>query len=308
VKNSISVVIPVYGCKTVLVELYIRLKSVLGKISDEFEIIFVNDCGPDKAWDAIIDMAKLDDRVKGIDFSRNFGQHNAIFAGLEHCSCEWIVVMDCDLQDRPEEITNLYNKAMEGFDAVLARRVQRQDTFSKKLFSLIFYKLFGYLTNTKYDNTVANFGIYSRPVIEAVLSMKDKVRVFPVLLQWVGFNKYHLDVVHNERVQGKSSYSYSKLIKLAIDIVISFSNKPLILTIRFGLMISFLSLIIGILYAYLYFSGQIPVPGYASIVISIWFLSGLIIFAIGILGIYIDKLFDAAKDRPNYIIKNKLNI
>jgi dolichol-phosphate mannosyltransferase len=137
--------------------------------------------------------------------------------------------------------------------------------------------------------------------------MKDKVRVFPILLQWVGFNKTSIEVIHNVRKNGKSAYNFKKLTKLAIDIIISFSNKPLLLTIRLGLIISFFSLIIGLIYLYKYFAGEILVSGFASLILSIWFLSGIIVFSIGIVGIYIGKTFDATKDRPSYIIKNKTN-
>jgi len=217
------------------------------------------------------------------------------------------VVMDCDLQDRPEEILALYNKAQEGFDAVLARRAARNDTFVKKTFSQMFYKLFGYLTDTKYDNTIANFGIYNAKVINAILSMNDKVRVFPVLLQWVGFNKCSINVIHDSRVLGKSSYNFTKLFNLAFNIIISFSNKPLLLTVRLGILISLISLGVGVVNLYKHLTGQILVSGFASLIISIWFLSGIIIFSIGIIGIYIGKLFEASKNRPNYIINKKTN-
>lgn len=301
---NISIVVPVYGCRTALVELYLRLKTTLTQITDDFEIILINDASPDGAWETIQELAAKDSRILGVDFSRNFGQHYAITAGLEHAKGEWIVVMDCDLQDRPEEILALYNKAQEGFDAVLARRAVRNDTFVKKTFSQLFYKLFGYLTDTKYDNTVANFGIYNHKVIKAVLSMNDKIRVFPVMLQWVGFNKCSIDVVHDSRVMGKSSYNFTKLFNLAFNIIISFSNKPLLLTVRLGIFISLISLGVGIFYTYKHLTGQILVSGFAGLIVSIWFLSGMIIFSIGILGIYLGKLFDTSKDRPNYIIKS----
>jgi len=171
----------------------------------------------------------------------------------------------------------------------------------------MFYKLFGYLTDTKYDNTIANFGIYNAKVINAVLSMNDKVRVFPVLLQWVGFNKCSINVIHDSRVLGKSSYNFTKLFNLAFNIIISFSNKPLLLTVRLGILISLISLGVGVVNLYKHLTGQILVSGFASLIISIWFLSGIIIFSIGIIGIYIGKLFEASKNRPNYIINKKTN-
>lgn len=302
-----SIIIPCYRSSDTLLELKNRLVKALEPISTDFEIILVNDCSPENDWEIISELAKNDTRVKGLNFSRNFGQHYAISAGLEMANGEWIVVMDGDLQDRPEEIANLYKKSQEGYDLVTAKRILRKDSYFKKMFSKVFYWLFGYLTNTKYDNTVANFGIYHRKVIHALIEMKDKIRVFPILIQWVGFKSTSIDVVHNKREHGESSYTYKTLFALAFDIIISFSNKPLIMMVRLGVIISIISFIIGIYYMFSYLSGEILISGFASIIISIWFLSGLIILFMGILGIYLGKVFDAAKDRPTYIIKEKLN-
>ena len=155
----ISIVTPVYGCGTSLDALYLRLKKILLSITNDFEIIMVNDASPDNAWDTIKLLAKEDNRVKGINLSRNFGQHRAITAGLDYAQGDWVVVMDCDLQDQPEEILKLYNKAQEGYDVVFGRRHQRKDSSYKRLGSKLFYKILGYFTESKIDNSVANFSI-----------------------------------------------------------------------------------------------------------------------------------------------------
>lgn len=302
-----SIVIPCYKSSNTLIELKNRLIDVITPLSADFEIVLVNDGSPDDDWEIITNMAKNDSRIKGINFSRNFGQHYAISAGLEIAKGEWIVVMDGDLQDRPEEIANLYKKSQEGYDLVTAKRVLRKDTYIKKMFSKLFYWLFGYLTNTKYDSTVANFGIYHQKVIHALIQMKDKIRVFPILIQWVGFKGTSIEVVHNKRQNGLSAYTYKTLFTLAFDIIVSFSNKPLMLMVRLGIVISILSFFVGIYYIYSYLEGEILILGFASIIISIWLLSGLIILFLGVLGIYLGKVFDASKDRPTYIIKEKLN-
>lgn len=307
-KTLISVVIPVYGCSTSLIELYLRLTETITKMTDDFEIILVNDFSPDDAWNTIVSLCEKDFRVKGLNFSRNFGQHYAITSGLDYSKGEWIVVMDCDLQDRPEEIINLYNKALEGFDSVFAQRVQRKDAFLKRSFSKIFYALFGYLTETKQDSSVANFGIYSRSVIDSILQMKDQIRFFPTMVQWVGFKKFYLPVKHEERGVGSSGYSLRKLINLAINNVIAFSDKPLRLTAKIGFLIASLSFIVGFVYLILYFFGKIEVLGFASLIISLWFLSGVIMMILGMLGLYIGKVFEKVKERPIYIIKKKINL
>ena len=302
-KPYISVVIPVYGCSGCLEKLYQRLKKTLLPISENYEIILVNDASPDNSWQLIQGLVKKDNRVKGISFSRNFGQHYAITAGLDYANGEWIVVMDCDLQDQPEEIVKLYNKAQEGFDVVFGQRAERQDTFFKKHTSKLFYKLLGFLTDTTQDASIANFGIYHNKAIEAVLKMGDHIKYFPVMIQWVGFNSCSIKIEHATREVGDSSYSLSSLLAIAIDIMLSFSDKPLRLSMKMGFIISAASFLVSLVVLIKAIFSDISVPGWASTMMSLWFLSGLIIMVLGIVGIYIGKTFDQTKNRPLYVIK-----
>lgn len=303
----ISVVVPVYGCKTTLVELYIRLKESLTPISEDFEIILVNDKSPDFAWDTIVEIAKKDSRVKGINLSRNFGQHAAITAGLDHCNAEWIVVMDCDLQDQPEEIAKLYEKTFDGFDVVLARRFERQDSILKRITSYLFYKTLTYLTDTEYDESVANFGIYNKKVIDSFCEMRENIRVFPIMIQWLGYERAKININHSARSEGKSSYTFFKRMRLALDIILAYSDKPIRLIIKFGFLVTLASFIFGGITLAKYFSGAITVSGYTSLILSIWFLSGITITILGIIGLYVGKIFEGVKSRPLYAIKNKVN-
>lgn len=303
----VSVVVPVYGCSTSLVELYIRLEDALCKITPNFEIVLVNDGSPDDAWNIIVELSKKYPKVKGINLSRNFGQHYAITAGLNNANGEWIVVMDCDLQDRPEEIFNLYSKALEGYDSVFAQRINRKDNPLKKLNSKMFYSLFSYLTDTKQDASVANFGIYKRNVIDAILDMKDHIRYFPTMAQWVGFRKYYLPVEHNARQDGGSNYNFRSLFRLAINNIIAFSDKPLRLTAKAGFVLATFSFIVALFYFYFYYIGYIKVLGFTTLILSVWFIGGLIMMLLGVLGLYIGKIFDKVKNRPYYIIKNICN-
>lgn len=299
----LSVVTPVYGCGQSLIKLYERLETTLSKISDDFEIIMVNDSSPDDAWETIKLLAKEDKRVKGINFSRNFGQHYAIIAGLEHASGDWIVVMDCDLQDQPEEIFNLYHKSSEGYDVVFGQREKRKDSFFKKLGSKSFYKLLSFLTGTEQDASIANFGIYSKKSIDAVLLMKDRIKYFPVMIRWVGFNSTAISIKHAAREEGESAYSLSALISLSLDIMLSFSDKPLKLAVKLGFVISMVSFLISTIIFIKALLTNYTVPGWASTMMSLWFLGGLIIIVLGIVGIYVGKTFDQTKQRPFYIIK-----
>ncbi len=303
----ISVVIPVYGCRTTLVELYLRLKESLTPISEDFEIILVNDKSPDSAWDTIVEIAKKDSRVKGVNLSRNFGQHAAITAGLDRCNAEWIVVMDCDLQDQPEEIIKLYEKALEGYDVVLARRFKRQDNIFKRISSYLFYQTLTYLTGTKHDESVANFGVYNNKVIAAFCKMRENIRVFPIMIQWLGFDRAMVNVCHAARAEGKSSYTFFKRMRLALDIILAYSDKPIRLIIKFGFLVTLASFIFAGVTVVRYFSGAITVSGYTSLILSIWFLSGITITILGIIGLYVGKIFEGVKSRPLYAIKNETN-
>jgi len=285
-----------------------RTQETIEKTGYEYEIIFVNDASPDGSWEVIKEIAKKDAKVKGIAFSRNFGQYQAISAGLKLCKGEWIIVLDCDLQDQPEEIIKLYNKAQEGYDVVLGRRENRKDRFIKKLFSNFFYSIFKYLTGTDQDSAIANFGIYRHNVISAVCSMRDNVRFFPAMIKWVGFKSTAIPITHSERFTGKTSYSFRKMLNLAINVIMSFSDKPLRLTVKFGLLVCLISILFAIYNVIQYFLGKIIVSGWTSLIISIWFLSGVIIFILGMLGLYIGKIFDKVKERPQYIIHETVNI
>ena len=305
---NISVVSPVYRGEKMVSELVRRNVEVLNGMGVDYEVILVNDASPDNSWQAIEAECKKNPKVKGLNLSRNFGQHYAITAGLSYATGEWIVVMDCDLQDRPEEIPNLYQKAQEGYDSVLAQRVQRTDGLFKKMGSRCFYKVFSYLTETKQDASVANFGIYNRKVIDAVLSMGDAMRYFPTQVQWVGFKRAYLPIQHDERAEGKSTYNLSRLFRLAFDTIISFSDKPMRLMVKMGLMVTIISFIVGIVFLVRYCLGEIEVLGFTSLIISLWLLGGIIISLIGVVGIYLGKLFEKAKDRPTFIVNQKLNI
>lgn len=302
VPPHLSIVSPVYGAEGIVEKLVLEIRKSMVAIDKSYEIILVDDRSPDGGWEVMKRLSEQFEEVKSIRLSRNYGQHPAIMAGLSQAQGDWVVVMDCDLQDQPKEIITLYNKAIEGFDAVLARRTNRKDSFLKKLSSKIFSKVYSYFTDIKYDNEIANFGIYNRKVIAAVLSITDQIKFFPLFVNLVGFKSTSVTVEHAERDMGRTSYSLKKLISLAFNTIISFSNKPLKLFVKFGLTISILSFIMGIYYIYRSLHHEIEVLGYTSIVVSIWFLSGVIITTIGVCGIYIGKIFDQSKGRPVYII------
>lgn len=304
---DISIVVPLYRCETAIKELTTRICNTLEAQSLSFEIIYVNDASPANDWQEVCAVAKNNKQVKGLNLSRNFGQHYAITAGLSYASGRWVVVMDGDLQDQPEDIALLYNKAQEGFDIVLGRRVERQHSFLKRTGSIWFYRALAYLTDTEQNAEIANFGIYHKNVIRAILSMKDKVRYFPTMVRWVGFRRIEIAVNHAARNEGKSSYNFKALLNLALNTILSFSDKPLRLTVKAGILISFISFIVAAVTFFRAIMGLIVVSGYSSMMISIWLLAGVIITLIGMLGLYIGRIFDQVKDRPVFIVQQTIN-
>ncbi|MEC0140612.1 glycosyltransferase family 2 protein [Paenibacillus macerans] len=302
-KIDISIVVPIYKNSPFIEQLYSRLKNEIEKFTHNFEIIFVNDSSPDDSWVKIKHLVDSDNRVIGLDLSRNFGQHYAITAGLDKSLGEWIVVMDGDLQDKPEEIKKMLLKAQEGYDIVQGRRYNRQDKFIKKMSSKLFYKLFGYLTDTPQDESIANFGVYSRRAINVVNSMRENLRFFPTMIRWIGFKSTTVDIEHGEREIGNSGYSFKKLLKLSLNTMISFSDKPLRLTVKIGFLISFISFIYAVYIIYQALFGKTSIQGWASLIVSIWFIGGIIIFIIGVTGLYISRIFDETKRRPIYIVR-----
>ena len=307
-EQILSIVSPVYGAAALIDDLVNRIIESIAPLSVDYEIILVNDASPDNSWDVILQHCLNNPRIKGINLSRNFGQHYAITAGLHFAKGEWVVVMDCDLQDKPEEIPNLYRKAQEGFDIVYARRAVRKDNCIKKGTSALFYRVFRRLSGIQSDKTIANFGIYHKRVIEEFSKMPEQSRFFPSQIKYLGFKETSIDVEHSERPEGKSSYSLLKRFKLGFDVIVSNSNKPLRFAVGLGFGMSALSFLLALYNIVAKWVGVIRVPGYTTTVFSIWFVGGLLLLVMGIMGLYIGKIFDQVKGRQLFIVKEKVNL
>jgi dolichol-phosphate mannosyltransferase len=284
------------------------LRETLEQITPHFEILLVNDCSPDNAWDVIRGLCRQDPRVKGINFSRNFGQHYAITAALDRVSGDWVVVMDCDLQDQPEEIAKLYRAAQSGYDVVFGRRALRKDRLFKRFSSRVFNWLLGLLMGQALDPSTANFGIYRRTVIDSYRQIREINRSFPMFIRWLGFTRTAIDVDHAERDQGRSSYTLSKLLAFALSNVVAYSNRPLTFSIYFGLIISCFSFVFAIYLICRYLIHGVPVAGWSSLIVSLYFIAGLLFANIGLLGLYVGKVFDEVKKRPLYVVQEELNL
>lgn len=300
---DVSVVSPVYGCAGCLEDLVERVARSLADINS-FEIVLVDDGSPDDAWARIGELATRHPEVRGVRLSRNFGQHEAIFAGLQHARGHRVVVMDCDGQDRPEEIPALLAALDGGVDMALAQRASRSDGASKRMASRSFYRALSYLTDMRHDHRVANFGAYSRRLVDTVLAMPEAGRCFPLMVRWTGLPSASIAVEHAPRVNGRSAYTLRRTLRLALAIVLSYSDKPLRLVVKLGMLLAVVSFAVVLLSVYLYASGKTGVAGYTSIIASIWLLGGLLIFSVGVMGLYVGQMFRDAKRRPGYLVED----
>jgi len=299
----LSIVAPVFREAKVLPELYQRVSAALLPVTLDFELVLVSDGGNDGSWEVIKELSAADPRVKGIKFTRNFGQHLAISAGLDACDGDWVVVMDSDLQDRPEVIPQLFAKAQEGYEVVFVARKDRPESPLYRFAARGFFRLLRILAKTNYDPSHGNFSIISRRVVERYRAMGETLRFYGGILDWLGFERTSIEAQHGERFAGQPGYDLRKRLKLAGEIILAHSDRPLHFSVVFGLAISALS---GATGCYMIlrsvFFKHYSVEGWTSLMVSLFFMSGIILLVLGIIGIYIGKIFNEIKRRPLYVV------
>jgi dolichol-phosphate mannosyltransferase len=304
--TELSIVIPVFNESELIKELVKRVKSNTESITTDYEIILVDDGSNDSTWSEILREANLEKRVKGLKFSRNFGHHYAITAGLHQSSGKWVVVMDGDLQDRPEVIPQLFKKATEGFDVVFVSRQNRPEKLYYRLAQKVFYWLLRNLSGIDFDSRQANFSIINRKVVEAFKSFPENARFYGSTIKWLGFKRTQIFADHGQRFSGRPSYTLKKRIKLATDIILAFSERPLKFAIGLGTLMSLLSFIFIFWIFYRVIFLEYIISTLVSLVTVMFFSTGIILIVIGITGIYIGEIFRQVKNRPLYIIEDKI--
>ncbi len=303
----LSVVSPVYRAEKIIPELVRRIGEACSKVTEKYEIILVEDRGPDNSWEAICTAAAQDPRVKGIRFSRNYGQHYGITAGLDAAQGEYTVVIDCDLQDNPDYIPEMVKLAHEGYDIVLTEKEKRAHSFFKNFTAGIFFRVFNYLSdNQQANSSVGAYSLMNRKVREAFCRIKDAHRHYLMVLRLLGFKTTSLRIQHVKRFEGKSSYDFMRLVKHAVNGITSQSDKLLRLSISLGFIFFCVSILYTIVLVVRYLLHG-AYPGYTSLMAVILLSTGLILMSIGIAGIYIGKIFEQVKDRPLYIVDEKIN-
>jgi len=305
--TNISVVIPVLNEEKLIAELVNRVTKVIEVIESKYEVIIVDDGSSDQTWESIQQHCNKNPRVKGIKLSKNFGHHYAITAGLDYSQGEWVIVMDGDLQDRPEVIPDLYKKAKEGFDVVFVSRSNRPETFFYKSLQKFFYFLLRTLSGIDFDSRQANFSIINRKVVEAFKKFPENARFYGSTIKWLGFKRTYIEASHGERFSGKPSYTLKKRVNLALDIILSFSDRPLKFAIGIGIFMSILSfslifwIVLGVL------NWGFTQVGWPSLMAVVLLIGGVVLIVLGIIGTYIGRIFREVRNRPLYIIDQQVN-
>ena len=299
--HSFSVVIPVYGCVECLDELCRRITATLDTLTSRYEIILVNDRSPDCAWEKITVLQQQYPQVKGIQLSRNFGQHIAISAGLSEAKGDYAVVMDCDLQDPPEKIADLYNKIKEGYDLVLARRVERNHSLFRIVTAKAYFWMMSRLTEENVDGSYGSYSMLSRKVIDGFLQFGERDRHYLFIIRWLGFKNASIDYTHEARTIGQSSYSFGRLLQHAVDGLFFQSTVFLRWIVTLGMIFALLGVGLATYFIYQYYI-NVPVAGWTSLAVLLLICTGVIISSLGVIGLYIGKIFSQTKGRPLYLV------
>ncbi len=294
---ELSVVIPVYGCAGTLRELHRRLRASIEPLTADFELIFVEDASPDGCWDVLVELAEADPSVKAYGLSRNFGQDAAITAGLSRSAGRWVVVMDCDLQEPPEAIPELYREAMDGFEIVRTTRQARGHSRLRRWSSRAYRRL---MLERDSHPEYSNMSLLSRKVVDVFISMRDRDREYTLMLDWLGFSQAVVTIDFAER-EAQSSYTLRRLIEIAINGMFFRTTVLLRIVVFTGFLVAIIGAGLAAYNVVYYFVAGQP-TGYTSLLVVILLLSGLIIISVGVVGLYVGRIFEQVKYRPLFVI------
>ncbi len=302
---TISVVAPVYNEAETLEEFYRQVVRVLEGY--DYEIIFVNDGSVDNSWEVLRKISEKDNRVRSLRFSRNFGHQAAISAGLDHAKGDAVIIMDSDLQDPPELIPAMIAKWREGYDVVYGTRSERQgEGLFKKWTATFFYRLFRQTTNIDAPLEAGDFRLLSRPVVEAIRQLPERVRFLRGLVSWAGFQQVGIPYSRKKRFAGTSKYPLWRMLRFAFDGITSFSSVPLQFASFLGLVVTMIAFLVGLYSLYIRLCTPTAVQGWTSILIVIIFLGGIQLVMIGVIGEYIGRIYEEVKRRPLYLVQEKI--
>ncbi len=299
-----SIIVPVYNEEETLGELSQSLLTLLDELNDSAEVIMIDDGSTDRSYSMMLEFHRQDPRFKIIHFSRNFGHQIAITAGMDMSGGDAVIIMDADLQDPPGVVLEMVKKWREGYDIVYGKREYRaKETFFKLGTAMLFYRLMNKLSNIDIPVNVGDFRLVDRKAVEVMRSMKESHRFVRGMFSWMGFKQIAVPYRREGRFAGKTKYSLVKMFALAVDGIISFSSAPLRMVLNLGLLVSLVSMIAGIVIIVLKLTGGYTVTGWTSLIVSIFFLGGLQLFVMGIIGEYLGRVFVEVKRRPLYVVR-----
>lgn len=305
--SKYSIIVPVFNEEIVIIETYKRLKQVMDSIKEDYELVFINDGSKDSTCDLITNLHKKDPKVKLIDFSRNFGHQIAISAGMEYATGDAIIIIDADLQDPPEVIPEMIQKWKEGCDIVHGKRIKRKgETYFKKITAYLFYRILKSLTNFEVPTDTGDFRLISKNVCETIKQLGEKSRYMRGLISWVGYNQCFVEYVREERFAGETKYPLRKMIAFAMDAITSFSYKPLRVASYIGFTFSAISFLYFIYVIYLRLFTNKTIVGWTSLLAVNLFSFGILFIILGIIGEYVGRIYEEAKNRPLFIVKNRV--
>lgn len=306
IKNTLSIVIPTFNEEGNIEILYSRLIETLTPLElNEFEFIFVDDGSQDRSLEIVKKLSIDDSRVKYISFSRNFGHQPALKAGLDHAQFAGVVSLDADLQHPVELIPEMIEKWKNGAEVVYTKRKDVSLPWFKRITSKLFYRIINTLSQIKLEDGVADFRLLDQRVVHALRAYKESNLFIRGLIPALGFKQESIDYTPHKRFAGETKYSFSKMIRFALTGITSLSAKPLYFSIYFGVFFAMLAFIYGLYAIYIFAFGHEAIPGWTSIIASILLIGGIQLIMIGIIGIYLGKVFAQSKGRPNYIIAEK---
>jgi glycosyltransferase involved in cell wall biosynthesis len=301
---QLSVVVPVYGCAGCLRALHARLSANVRPLTDRYELVFVDDRSRDGGWEVLRMLAQADPHVRAYRLSRNFGQHAAITAGLSRARGAWAVVMDCDLQEAPEDIPRLWAAAREGYQVVRTIRRGRRHPPLKRWASRVYRRL---TLETDVRPDYSTLSLISRPVIDAFLALGDRDREYMVALDWLGFDATAVEIDHHERHSGRSGYTLGRLIQVALDGMFFRSTALLRLVVLLGFVVAAAGVALAVFEIVDYFAEPSKaVPGYTSLAVLVLLMAGFIIVSVGVVGLYVGRVFEQVKNRPLFVIDAEL--
>jgi dolichol-phosphate mannosyltransferase len=300
---QLSVVVPVYGCADCLVALHERLTATLSPMTVSYELVFIDDRSVDDGWAVLQQLGAQDPHVNAFRLSRNFGQDAAITAGLAQARGEWAVVMDCDLQEAPEDIPRLWAAAHDGYDIVRTTRRGWHHSAFRRWTSRIYRRL---TLETDVRPDYSNLSLLSRRVIDAFLRLHDRDREYMIALDWLGFDSTSIEIEHHERHAGKSGYTFERLVRVALDGMFFRSTVLLRLVVLLGFVIAVTGVVIAVFEVVDYFAEpHKTVPGYTSLAVLLLVLAGFIIVSVGVVGLYVGRIFEQVKNRPLFLIDDQ---